>query len=329
MYIVYYDCGTTNTRAYLLNEGVIRQSISEKVGIKDFALEQDKSGLVKKLHEIFGYLIKTEKLNENNIAEIWLSGMISSPSGLIEIEHITAPVSLEKLKSSIAEYYEPKLFNRTLKIVPGIKTLNQGEKVLPEKAPEINIMRGEEIEIFGVLRENPELKTGCCVLVLPGSHTHAVLIQNGIIQDISSNVTGELFSAILDGTILGASITGKESWEISGEMVRLGAEEVHRAGFNKALYTLRTMDLFTSATLNERRSYLEGVLNAGVMDSISCMAKNNNIKDNIRLAVAGDNVQKEVFNALSELYSGFNAIEIKKIDAVPYSVKGILSIALV
>lgn len=326
MYIAYYDCGTTNTRAYLLHYNKICQSVSEAVGIKDFALDNDKSRLIITLHEIFTRLVKDEGIMSEHIDEIIFSGMISSPSGLVEIEHITAPVSLEKLKSSVVEYYEAELFHRKLKIIPGIKTARQDERVMPEQAPAINMMRGEETEIFGVIRDNPDLQQGDYVLVLPGSHTQAVLLRDGVIHDISSNITGELFNVISTGTILGASINGEESWEIHEGMVKLGAGEVHRTGFNRALYILRIQDLFTNATLNERRSYLEGVLNVGVMDAISCMVEKNCIDSNINLMVAGDNIQKDIYHALCEIYRGFHVRSIRKNDNVPYCVSGILSL---
>ena len=326
MYRAYYDCGTTNTRAYLIKDGNIVRSVNEPVGIKDFALEKDNKKLAKKLHEIFGLLLENAGINERDVSEIWLSGMVSSPSGLIEVEHISTPVGIEKLKKSVYEYFEPDFFQKKLKIVPGIKTIKHNESVPPEKARNVNMMRGEETEVFGVLNENPELKNGANIIVLPGSHTHAVLLKDGVIADISSNITGELFNAISKDTILGASIAGNENWKIDKEMVKRGADEVHKSGFNRALYILRIQDLFTDLPLNGRRSYLEGVLNAGVMDAISCMAEKNFPEENIALTVAGDEIQKDVFSALVEnenhgKFRIFNAVPQKR----PYSVSGILS----
>lgn len=75
---------------------------------------------------------------------------------------------------------------------------------------------------------------------------------------ISSNITGELFKAVVCETILGASIYREEEWEeIDEGMVCLGAFNAHLHGFNRALYILRILDLFTEASLNQRRSYLK------------------------------------------------------------------------
>ena len=327
-YRIYYDCGTTNTRAYLIKDGRIFQSVREAVGIKDFVHEKDKKRLAEKLHEIFEILLAKEKIDEKSVPEIWLSGMISSPDGLAEVEHVSTPAGIEKLKDSVFRYFEPGFFRRELKIVPGVKTIKQKERVAPEKAHDVNMMRGEETEIFGIIRENPGLKNGVHAVLLPGSHTQAVLLKDGVIIDISSNITGELFSAISKDTILGASISGTDEWKINKSMVKLGAGEVHRAGFNRALYILRIQDLFTGSTLNDRRSYLEGVLNIGVMDAVSLMAEKNCPGDAaVALAVAGDEIQKDVFSALAEMknYGRFKISDIVKNGNVPYSVSGILS----
>lgn len=326
MYRIYYDCGTTNTRAYFIKDGVIVQSVHETVGIKDFAFEKDKRKLTAKLHEIFETLLNETKIPCETVYEIWLSGMVSSPSGLVEVEHVSTPAGIEKLKNSVYEYFEPYLFRRKLKIVPGIKTLGHNVKVTPEKAFDVNMMRGEEVEILGIIHENPALKKGAYVVMLPGSHTQAVLLNDGVIVDISSNITGELFSAISKDTILGASISGSDGWKINKEFVKMGADEVHKAGFNRALYVLRIQDLFTDMNLNERRSYLEGVLNIGVMDAVSEMVRKNfPYGNNIMLAVAGDDIQKKVFGALCELYNKFRIFNLNETN-MPYSACGILSL---
>lgn len=117
--------------------------------------------------------------------------MISCPSGIVEVEHLPAPVDAGTLRENVAVYRDDRFFNRELEIIPGIKTLERGALVPPELAASVNIMRGEEIEVFGILRANPELSKGTCVFVLPGSHTQAVLVKDGRIEDISSNITGE------------------------------------------------------------------------------------------------------------------------------------------
>ena len=49
MYIVYYDSGTTNTRAYLLRDGTILQKVSRPVGARNSALSGDREELLRAL----------------------------------------------------------------------------------------------------------------------------------------------------------------------------------------------------------------------------------------------------------------------------------------
>lgn len=335
MYVVYYDSGTTNTRIYLIKDGGIAGRLERRIGARNSALMQDSSVLVGEMYNMFEALLAQAHIEKEDIAHVYLSGMISSPSGLVEVEHLSVPVDCERLRNGIVCYEETMFFNRTLEIIPGIKTVSHDSVISPEEAWKVNMMRGEEIEVFGVLRMYPELMQGRTVLILPGSHTQAVYIEDGCIQDISSNITGELFRAVAGETILGASISGEEEWKIDEDMVCLGAESVHAYGFNRALYMLRILDLFTESSLNQRRSYLEGVLNTGVMDAVAeafgmkstAGTPLQGNRPEYRLAVAGDGIQQSIYRGFCRKeYPYFCMIPIKPDREMPFSVSGLLYI---
>ncbi len=323
MYLVYYDSGTTNTRAYLIKDGQIVNRKEKKTGARDAALAGDNTILIETLFQMYQMLIAEEQIGEGDIERILLSGMISCPTGMVEVEHLPAPVDKERLRKAIVPYEEKRFFKRMVEIIPGIKTLGYGETVKPEDARLVNIMRGEEIEIFGILRNHPELAEGKTILVLPGSHTQVAFIHDGCIEGMSSNVTGELFQAIVKETILGASVAGDEVWEMDRDMICLGYQNVHTYGFNRAIYILRVLDLFTEADVNKRRSYFEGVLNAGVMDAI----KEARGEESGILAVTGGKLQFEIYQALCEnLFPQFQAVQIEEENGIPFSVSGVLSL---
>lgn len=323
MFIIYYDSGTTNTRAYLIKDGKILQRMERQIGAKNSALKKDNTILLQELYHMYGELMAQVNITDADVAHIYMSGMISSPSGIVEIEHLPVPVDKDKLMNATARYQENRYFKRTLEIIPGIKTLQYGEMACPETACNVNIMRGEEIEIFGILKVNPKLAKGRCILVLPGSHTQAVFIEEGWITNLSSNITGELYKAIDKETILGASIDGDEPWEIDASMVCLGYKNAHTYGFNRALYILRVLDLFTEATLNQRRFYMEGVLNAGVMDAVAEAVG----EGTFQFAVAGDEVQYQVYRAFCQnIYPRFRLVDVKTDKDTPFSVNGLLSL---
>ena len=160
MYIVYYDSGTTNTRAYLIKDGRIAGRLERQVGARNSALMQDNAVLVRELRDMFDALLEDAHIYNEEVAHIYLSGMISSPSGLVEVEHLPVPVDWKKLRNSIVCHEEERFFQRMLEIIPGIKTVPYDAQVVPETADRVNMMRGEEIEVFGVLRGNPVLEQG-------------------------------------------------------------------------------------------------------------------------------------------------------------------------
>ena len=56
-------------------------------------------------------------------------------------------------------------------------------------------MRGEETQILGALTLDPTLRRGRRLLCLPGTHTKWVLLEDGIMCEFLTALTGELFGA--------------------------------------------------------------------------------------------------------------------------------------
>lgn len=101
-------------------------------------------------------------------------------------------------------------------------------------------------------------------MIMPGSHTQIAQVRNGAITDIISTITGELYSAVKNNTILSTSLPASLSEAIEPELLCRGYENLNVLGFNRALYTVRTRELFMETTPAQRHSYFEGILNGGV-----------------------------------------------------------------
>ena len=68
--------------------------------------------------------------------------------------------------------------------------------VLFDQADQLpDVMRGEEIQIAGALLQNPQWTARSCI-VLPGTHSKWVQIENGGIVSFSTYLTGELFAVL-------------------------------------------------------------------------------------------------------------------------------------
>lgn len=326
MYRVYFDSGTTNTRAYLMNGNQVIARNAAQIGSRDSALQGSNAVLVGKLKQMYDELRREKGLEEPDIDSIWMSGMISCPHGLVEIPHIPVPLSLEKLKSQVAVHYEEHFFKREIHVIPGIKTVPAGGAATFDNVSGINNMRGEETELFGITGSVRELPPDC-VILMPGSHTNAAFIKGGAITDILSTVTGELYQAIKKETILSSSLPDRAGAEdMTPELICSGYRDLKTYGFNRALYIVRTMDLFLTCTAEERLSYLEGVLNGGVLEAAIHVLAEKEIPARC-VAVYGSGLQHVIFRELlKEFYPQFQFLPIAE-GTVPFSVEGFLRIS--
>ena len=304
MYDVYFDSGTTNTRVYIVDgAGRVVFKTEKAVGSKDAALANDRSLLARELYALYVSMLAEKGLSDADIRNVWMSGMVSCPSGIVEIPHICVPAGIQKLAESVCAYDENRFFKRTILFIPGVKSVPFETEITFSNVDAINNMRGEETEIMGIMSRITVPDT--CVFILPGSHTQIAVVKNYEITNIVSTITGELFKAIKSGTILSASLEGISSG-IDASMVRLG-------------YITRALHLFTESTDGDRRSYLEGVLNGGVLQALHAAIGDAHFD----VFVCGSASQYDVLKAIADEY--YPAYALKKIEndsALPFSVAG-------
>lgn len=326
MYYFYFDSGTTNTRAYLIKDSRIVQKAERPIGSRNCSLNHSNQILKDTLWELYQQLLRQEKICDKDIADIYLSGMVSCPSGLIEVEHLSTPVDLDTLRTHITPYFTESFGQRKLLIIPGVKTLPQGQKARLRNVEQVNNMRGEETEIFGILHRCPQLASGHSCIILPGSHTQAAFIENGVIADISSYVAGELYHSIVGHTILGSSVCGTEMTELLPDMICMGYESLNLYGFNRALYMVRTMELFSDAALAQRRSYLEGVINGSIINNLFQKLSHSRQLP-CTIAIAGPHLQYQIYHAIAAVhFPQYPIMEIPLRDNLPFTVEGVLNL---
>jgi 2-dehydro-3-deoxygalactonokinase len=131
-----------------------------------------------------------------------------------------------------------------LSIVPGI--------MLTSARPDV--MRGEETQVIGALGE----ADGGCV-VLPGTHCKWVDVEAGRITRFRTFMTGEVFAALRDHTILGAFSGGDEADEGAFDRAVLTARE-STDGLAALLFSARAMVLAGHLPAEGARDYLSGLL---------------------------------------------------------------------
>lgn len=268
-YQIYFDSGTSNTRAYLLDEDFqVRHLAKKQVGSKDSAIVGSNRVLIDGMKDLYDQILSASHLEEGDIAALYASGMVTSSYGLKEVPHLVLPLTVDAFAGQLYRFYEDTRFHRDIFLVPGLKTVSPDITY-------VNNMRGEEIEIIGALDEL-KAKYGDvndAAMILPGSHTHVTYVRGEQITGIISNFTGELFYAIQKDTILSPVLSCADQ-ELDRDMVRKGVADLERFGFNRAIYICHAMRTFGEGTPRQRLSYGEGVIMGGVRKSLEYYCKN-------------------------------------------------------
>jgi 2-dehydro-3-deoxygalactonokinase len=117
------------------------------------------------------------------------------------------------------------------------------------------VMRGEETQIIGALREFGESGVAC----MPGSHSKWVQVESGRIAHFNTYMTGEAFAALSGHTILGRMM--KADAPADPEALRRGlARSGDAGGLLRHLFGVRTLGLFDRLSETSAASYLSGLL---------------------------------------------------------------------
>lgn len=268
MYIFYFDCGTSNTRGYVLCDGKILSSNNRNVGAKDVSINKHNKVLLDAMYEIYTDSIKEAGITSDDVSDIYASGMITSPFGLKEVPHMCVPVDVNVIRDSMYEYEEDILFHRKIKLIRGLKTLDG--KITRDNLSDLNNVRGEEPEVFGIFNHIPKAwKKQSYLIIIPGSHTHGLMIENDTIIDILSTFSGEIFHAITSATVLSGStaIEDKNKYRPDMGAVSYGCDLLNRYGIARAVYMVHAMKIFDVENNHIRRDALSGIIAAATVDS--------------------------------------------------------------
>src|SRR5947209_12635629 len=179
-HLIGLDWGTTSCRAYLIGaDGIVLDRQTDGPGI--LKVEQGHFGPW--LDSMVGGWIAT-----HGPAPVILSGMIGSRQGWQEAPYARCPAGAEDIVGALARIEWSEL---SIALVPGLSTENDG---MPD------VMRGEETQIFGALAPSKQ-RDG--LYLLPGTHSKWADVQDGRIVSFRTFMTGEVFGALQEHTILG------------------------------------------------------------------------------------------------------------------------------
>ncbi|MCQ1060196.1 2-dehydro-3-deoxygalactonokinase [Photobacterium sp. ZSDE20] len=236
-YIAAIDWGTSSFRARIVGiNGNVIETLSNGDGI-----------LVSKGH--FSETLERNLASLDNYEiglPIVMSGMIGSRNGWVEAPYTELPCSAQSLSLRlvrIEEYLPHQLY-----LIPGIKKTGDLSDVI----------RGEETEIIGAIEH---LNLSRVMMVIPGTHSKVVTIDNGEISDFKTFLTGEIFHALCTSTILGSfghNVDIRSEWFEKG--VNNGLKTQHGGDLLNLLFTARSRVLVSDLPESASASFISGLL---------------------------------------------------------------------
>jgi len=275
MYLATIDCGTTNSRVYIVEEtGRVKGRASKKVGVRDTAISGGNQVLKEGLKETFLAALEDAGLSLDRIKFVISSGMITSEIGLIELPHLWAPVGPADLAANLVKVEDPNVFLVDIPIyfVRGIKNVYDPQTAGIPDVGRLDFMRGEETQVAGILSEY-ELTPPVTVAFLT-SHTKLISVDEE--QKVRGSVTtmsGQVFEAILKETFIGKSVRAEDDFDdadyFDPAVVRAAARWIDEAGFLRTMLMPRFLDVLLSTKWWERKLFVESALAAEDMRALN------------------------------------------------------------
>lgn len=194
---------------------------------------------------------------------VYASGMITSRNGWVETPYLPLPADAQALAHALVRRSLPD--GGTIAFVPGLRD---------ENGPYPDVMRGEETEIIGYLEQGPRADEPAPLLILPGTHTKWVRIEDGRIARFRTLLTGELYGTLKQHSILGALMPKRGDDAAEGGGTEGGGAPRDREAFAKGiatagprgddllakLFSARSLVLCERLAAEEIEDYLSGLL---------------------------------------------------------------------
>lgn len=299
MNYILIDTGTTNTRIRYVEDGEILSSLKYNVGVKDTAITGNLNKLKDCIRKGIEESLKICNRKIEDIDKIIASGMITSELGLIELNHILTPVSIQNLSKAVAIEYFSEIVKKPIYFIPGVKNslYDDAEDVFIY----IDMMRGEEVESIGII-DLIDINEDT-IYISPGSHTKFIFInKNREISRCSTTLTGELLWALSSSTILAESLPKELITSIDKEYLEKGLTYADKYGFSKSCFLVRIMDLFTDATKNQLANFIAGAIGYYDIKSVEDYIR----EKKYRIVIGGSKHLRELYGYIFKLigYSG-------------------------
>jgi 2-dehydro-3-deoxygalactonokinase len=244
--LVALDWGTTSQRAWLLgDDGRILESRRRERGL----LSTSAAGTERiREHEAAFDEVCSDWLRANPALPAIACGMVGSAQGWEETGYLTVPTDLV---IDAADLIAVRHELGELHLVPGLRMAPHG--TVPG-----DLMRGEETQLIGVLDFLPDAD-GPLTVVLPGTHTKWVRVDNRKVVSFTTAMSGELYALVLRHGIL--ALTADRGQRDDAAFTRgLTAAAANERGLAAELFGARALVLDGLLNPAAMPDYVSGVI---------------------------------------------------------------------
>ena len=233
--LVAVDWGTTNRRGYLLDgNGAILDARKDDLGLVNV-----KDGRFQEAFEI----LTAPWVETHGAMPAMLSGMVGATKGWTEAAYCPLPAGLDELAGSL----ERVPSDDQIWIVPGVSTRDQ--------IGVADVIRGEEIQAIAAGGQEDS-----SLIVVPGTHSKWVHMREGSIVGFTTFMTGDLFEAILNHTVISQLRVKDSIGDQKAFTLGVDVGYSHNGELTHVLFGARTRVLFEELAPESVSDYLSGLL---------------------------------------------------------------------
>lgn len=279
------DWGTSNLRVWLVNRENL-EVIESKSWDEGISVTHHRYKSAGGDREAFFKNVLRSKISQLGlIAEgtpLVISGMASSSIGMREVAYIPCPIDISGENFPLMLIAPEPDFSFPLYLVSGLSMENE-------------VLRGEEtLLIGGELKEDG-------YIILPGTHSKHVIIENGQVVNFKTFMTGEIFSLLREHSVLHNSIDALPP-ESSITGFREGLETSRHRNVLNSIFQVRVNDLFGKFDKRQNTGFLSGLLIGSELNGLENIS-------NLTLIGTGKLAESYQY-ALQILYPGVQAANV-------------------
>ena len=327
-YIITVDGGTSNTRTYLWTaNGQILTQRSQAIGAKTSAINGSNQAWKKSIHNMIESMLTECAVSDNAIQGVYMSGMLTSDLGILEVPHLTAPVCMKNYQDHLIRVHLPEVFSKEIVLIPGIKNRLSNSESL-DSLRRFDIMRGEETETYALIEQYGAGQN--TIYILPGSHNKYVFVdESSTILATSTTLSGELLNSIVNDTIVSSSVDhGFPTMEhYNLEMIQYGCEMHRKEGIGRALFLTRLFDRFGKQSKYNLQNYVLGVV---LESDLSALHNAAFFEDtmNVRIVIHGNGAFSHALYDLLKDDPAFHNIVLDNSEEIPIAAQGAYHLAM-